>query len=115
MLCRGEPGIGKTRLAEELSGRARQRGALVAWGSGVDAAGAPPFWPWVQVLRALADHVDLTALAAGSGLTTDLTVLAPDVFGTASPPASDGAGRRGSGSSTRSPGRRGTRAGSGPC
>jgi predicted ATPase len=72
VLCQGEPGIGKTRLAEELSGRARQRGALVAWGSDVESTGAPPFWPWVQVLRALADRVDLAALAAGSGLTTDL-------------------------------------------
>ena len=92
VLCRGEPGIGKTRLAEELSGRARQRGALVAWGSGVESAGAPPFWPWVQVLRARSDRVDLAALAAGSGPTTDLAGLAPDVFGTASPPAADGGG-----------------------
>jgi predicted ATPase len=92
LLCQGEPGIGKTRLAEELSSRARRRGALVAWGSGVESAGAPPFWPWVQVLRALADRVDLTALAAGSGLTNDLAVLAPDVFGTAPPPVVNGDG-----------------------
>ena len=52
-LVTGEPGIGKTRLAEELSTKARARGVTVAWGSAWEGRGAPPFWPWVQVLRSL--------------------------------------------------------------
>jgi predicted ATPase len=32
VLLAGEPGIGKTRLAEELAAQARARGALVLWG-----------------------------------------------------------------------------------
>jgi predicted ATPase len=32
VLLAGEPGIGKTRLAEELAARAAARGALVLWG-----------------------------------------------------------------------------------
>ena len=89
---------GGARHREDPAGGGALRpgaGSAVPWwpgGSGVESAGAPPFWPWVQVLRALADRVDLAALAAGSGLTTDLAVLAPDVFGTASPPAADGDG-----------------------
>ena len=49
----GESGIGKTRLAYELALEAAQRGARVVWGSAWEAGGAPPFWPWVQVLREL--------------------------------------------------------------
>jgi eukaryotic-like serine/threonine-protein kinase len=49
----GESGIGKTRLADELAADATQRGALVVWGSAWEGGGAPPFWPWVQVVREL--------------------------------------------------------------
>ena len=50
-LLAGEPGIGKSRLAEELIRRAKQRGAGVLVGRCWEAGGAPPYWPWVQSLR----------------------------------------------------------------
>jgi predicted ATPase len=52
-LLTGEPGIGKTRLAEESAVEARRRGATVLWGRATQAEGAPPYWPWVQILRSL--------------------------------------------------------------
>jgi DNA-binding SARP family transcriptional activator len=51
VLLTGEPGVGKTRLAEELGRRAV--GVTVAWGRCGEEPGAPPFWPWTQVVRAL--------------------------------------------------------------
>ncbi|NUW43090.1 AfsR/SARP family transcriptional regulator [Nonomuraea rhodomycinica] len=54
-LITGEPGIGKTRLAEELVSRARARGFTVAVGRCAATEGAPAFWPWVTVLERLAD------------------------------------------------------------
>ena len=48
----GEPGIGKTRTAQELETYARMRGATVVWGRSHEAAGAPAYWPWVQIARA---------------------------------------------------------------
>jgi eukaryotic-like serine/threonine-protein kinase len=51
VLLAGEPGIGKTRLAEELAARAAEHGALVLWGRCWEGEGAPAFWPWVQVVR----------------------------------------------------------------
>ena len=51
VLVAGEPGIGKTRLAEELAARATARGVVVLWGRCWEGAGAPSFWPWVQVVR----------------------------------------------------------------
>ncbi len=59
VLCRGEPGIGKTRLADELADRAREQCVPAVWGRAVDSDGAPPFWPWRQLLRTTADVVDL--------------------------------------------------------
>jgi DNA-binding SARP family transcriptional activator len=50
-LIGGEPGVGKTRLAEELCARLDDRATMVAWGRAHDDDGAPPLWPWVQVLR----------------------------------------------------------------
>ena len=51
----GESGIGKTRLADELSRRARHAGSGVVWGRGQEGAGDAPYRPWSQVLRALPD------------------------------------------------------------
>lgn len=50
-LIGGEPGIGKSRLADELATDARERGATVLWGRCWEAGGAPAYWPWVQCLR----------------------------------------------------------------
>ena len=47
----GEPGIGKTRLAMEVSDFARQLGVKTYLGSCWEAEGAPQFWPWIQILR----------------------------------------------------------------
>ena len=47
----GEPGIGKTRCAEAFGRVAEEQGALVLWGRCYEEPGAPPYWPWVQVLR----------------------------------------------------------------
>ncbi|MGB5193830.1 MAG: BREX system ATP-binding domain-containing protein, partial [Polyangiales bacterium] len=49
----GEPGIGKSRLAEEVAVLARERGMRAYWGRCWEAGGAPAYWPWVQVLRAV--------------------------------------------------------------
>ena len=47
----GEPGIGKSRLADEVMRRARERGVRVLVGRCWEAGGAPAYWPWVQSLR----------------------------------------------------------------
>lgn len=52
LLLTGEPGIGKTRLASELARDAAERGVFVLRGGSSGAVGAPPYWPWIQVLRA---------------------------------------------------------------
>ena len=44
----GEPGIGKTRTAQELASYAENRGAKVFWGRCYEEEGAPPYWPWVR-------------------------------------------------------------------
>ena len=51
MMLVGEPGIGKTRTAQELITYARVRGAQVLVGRAYEGEGAPAYWPWVQVAR----------------------------------------------------------------
>ncbi len=58
VLLGGEPGIGKSRLAEAAAEMARAAGLASAWGRCREGAGAPPFWPWTQVVRALGTTVD---------------------------------------------------------
>ena len=80
VLCQGEPGIGKTRLVQELVGVGTARGALCAWGLATDSLGAPPYWEWWQILRTLATDVDVARIAQDQRLHGDLARLAPDVF-----------------------------------
>jgi DNA-binding CsgD family transcriptional regulator len=51
----GEPGAGKTTLAEAAAHIADGAEFTCAWGRCLDAASTPAFWPWSQVLRALPD------------------------------------------------------------
>lgn len=67
VVCTGEPGIGKTRLAEELTEAAREQGIAAAWGFGDDTAGAPPYWMWRQVFRALARDVEIGDASSAPG------------------------------------------------
>jgi len=60
----GEPGIGKSRLAEELVSRARARGARILVGRCWEAGGAPAYWPWVQSLRGLTRDIEPDLLRA---------------------------------------------------
>jgi tetratricopeptide (TPR) repeat protein len=66
LLVSGEAGIGKTALASQVLGAGPGRGLLVAWAACGPQAGAPAYWPWVQVLRAVAAaHPDLPEPLAG--------------------------------------------------
>jgi predicted ATPase len=66
----GEPGIGKTRLAEEVADRAGkgQAGAFdVIWTWCPTASGGAPLRPWSRVVRMLAnEHVAAARLVDGS-------------------------------------------------
>jgi DNA-binding SARP family transcriptional activator/tetratricopeptide (TPR) repeat protein len=86
-LLGGEPGIGKSRLAEEIADRAREREMRVLWGRCWEAGGAPAHWPWVQSLRAVlrgrepAQLQPLVGQGAGqlAELLPELRELLPDV------------------------------------
>jgi predicted ATPase len=52
LLVTGEPGIGKSRLMEELSGQLAGQGWRVLVGRCWEHGGAPAYWPWMQVVRA---------------------------------------------------------------
>ena len=51
VMLSGEPGIGKTRVAQKLAGAAECQGVRVFWGHCYEGLGAPPFWPWVQPIQ----------------------------------------------------------------
>ena len=51
VLVAGEPGIGKSELADRLAADAAARGAQVLWGRSWEGEGAPPYWAWAQIIR----------------------------------------------------------------
>ncbi len=73
LLLKGEIGIGKTRLAEELSLEAYERGWTVAWSRSYEQEGTIPYRPWTELLRTLlpgtaelAEVVQRAALPGGA-------------------------------------------------
>jgi predicted ATPase len=80
LLLVGEPGIGKTRMAEELAAVARARGALVLWGRCLEWDGAPPYWPWRQLLRAPIQAADASMVRSDLGsAASDLAQIVPEI------------------------------------
>ena len=63
----GEPGIGKTRLAQETATHASQLGFRVFWGRCHDGEWAPPYWPWIQILRSYLSSSDSASVQALTG------------------------------------------------
>ena len=76
----GEPGIGKTRLAEELAAAAAAERATVAWARCVDAETAPPYWPWAEGIRALLRTVVLEELHLPLSCVERIFAWVPDLI-----------------------------------
>jgi tetratricopeptide (TPR) repeat protein len=80
VLVAGEPGIGKSRLVDELAAAARERGVVVLWGRCWEAGGAPAYWPWVQALRAFSRDVPPNRLRdLAERYATDLVQILPEL------------------------------------
>ena len=81
VVVRGEPGIGKTRLAAELGDRVLRRGATVLYGRCDEGVGLP-YQPFVAALRELASRAPRDMLAAWLGDDAGaLAALVPDLAG----------------------------------
>ena len=93
VMLAGEPGIGKTRLAEEAGVYARQRGAHVLVGHCYEGEAASPYSPFVEAIREYVSTRPGDALKAEMGdgasvvakLVPELRRRIPDL--TPSPPA----------------------------
>jgi DNA-binding SARP family transcriptional activator len=80
VLLTGEPGIGKSRLADELIRRAREKHADVLVGRCWEAGGAPAFWPWVQSLRGYIRGLEPGILRAELGAgAADIAPIVPEL------------------------------------
>jgi predicted ATPase len=81
LLIAGEPGIGKTRLAQEIEALARARGARARWGRCAPGESERAYWPWEQVLRAeLADwDADRAHAAVGEPAAVEIAELVPEL------------------------------------
>jgi class 3 adenylate cyclase/Cdc6-like AAA superfamily ATPase len=83
----GEPGIGKTRTAQELETYARMRGAQVFVGRTHESAGMPAYWPWIEIGNAWAANdgeftglqIDPTASSQLLRIFPGLAQLAPNI------------------------------------
>ena len=80
VLLTGEPGIGKTRMAEEVEAMAVGRHANVVWARCQADSAQPAFWPWIQSIRGLLAIGDREVAAAAVGSTTpELANLVPEL------------------------------------
>ena len=80
VMLTGEPGIGKTRTAQELARHAEAQGARLPWGWCSEGEGAPPYWPWVVPIQSYVRHTAPDSLRAqlGPGM-ADIAGLVPEI------------------------------------
>jgi len=62
----GEPGIGKTALAEHAAALASGQGWAVAWGRAWGPGTAPPYWLWQQLLGSLVRTTEVSSRLAAT-------------------------------------------------
>lgn len=80
LLISGEPGSGKTRLADQFAVYASLFGFQSIASRCYEGEGAPPFWPWVQIVRAFAQEQDPADLAAMMGPgAADIAQVVPEL------------------------------------
>ena len=92
VMLAGEPGIGKTRTAQELAALADAKGAKVLVGWCYEHGGAPAYWPWLQCIRAYVETADPGKLHQEMGpgaadISEILPELAAKLHGLERPPA----------------------------
>ena len=76
----GEPGIGKTRTAQELATYAGLRQTQVLWGRCYEGVGAPPYWPWVQAIRTYVRERDPVRVRSEMGAgAADIAEIVSDI------------------------------------
>jgi len=76
----GEPGIGKSRTAQELATYDGLRHSQVLWGRCYEGEGAPPYWPWVQAIRSYVRDKDPDDLRSEMGAgAADIAGIVSDV------------------------------------
>jgi hypothetical protein len=56
-LLAGEPGMGKTRLAQELAAIARTSDVCAVWARCWEGGDAPAYWPWTHLLSGLLEEL----------------------------------------------------------
>ena len=80
LMISGEPGIGKTRIAELACTRARKSGFSVHLSQCAEVEGAPAYWPWIQLLRSILAEVPVDDLPASLGQgAPELARLVPEL------------------------------------
>jgi predicted ATPase len=67
ILLAGEPGIGKTRTAEELAEEARRDGARILWGRCFEGDTTLPYGPFAEAFTRYAKEADAAELQADLG------------------------------------------------
>jgi len=63
----GEPGVGKTRITEELVAEARRHGFLTLTGHCYEMEGAPPYIPFIEILQSIIRMVEPNTLLDALG------------------------------------------------
>lgn len=88
VLVSGEAGIGKTALVRA----ATRDSPLVAWGTCIDDAGAPGYWPWTRSLDALTRRIGIADARTAAGRDAALLATIAPAFG--DPPRQQGGSSR---------------------
>lgn len=79
VMLTGDPGIGKTRVTEELTHVAVDHGAQVIRGACYEGGHAPPYRPWTQAIRSLLTKPSEAIMVALDSRAAVIAEIYPDI------------------------------------